>query len=34
MCIFTAIAVSSLFVAFLLKAADKKYGYGLEKANI
>lgn len=34
MCIFTGIAVLSLFVAFLLKAADKKYGYGLEKANI
>lgn len=34
MCIFTAIAVISLFVAFLLKVADRKYGYGLEKANM
>lgn len=34
MCIFTSIAVLSLFVAFLLKVADKKYGYELEKPNI
>ena len=34
MCVFTAIAVLSLVTAFLLKAADKKYGYGLEEANI
>lgn len=34
MCVFTCIAVLSLFIAFLLKAADKKYGYGLEKANM
>lgn len=34
MCIFTGIAVLSLFVAFMLKVADKKYGYNLEKANI
>ena len=33
MCIFTFIAILSLFVASLLKIADKKYGYGLEKAN-
>jgi len=34
MCIFTAIAILSLFVAFLLKAADRKYGYRLEEANV
>ena len=34
MCIFTGIALTSLFIAFLLKVADKKYGYNLEKANI
>ncbi len=34
MCIFTGIAALSLFVAFLLKAADKRYGYGLEKPNL
>lgn len=34
MCIFTGIALLSLFIAFLLKVADKKYGYNLEKANI
>lgn len=34
MCIFTGIAILSLLVALLLKAADKKYGYNLEKANI
>ena len=34
MCIFTGIAILSLLVAFLLKGADKKYGYGLEQANI
>ncbi len=34
MCIFTGIAVLSLLVAFLLKTADKRHGYGLEKPNI
>ncbi|MCD8236599.1 MAG: MFS transporter [Prevotellaceae bacterium] len=34
MIIFTGIACLSLLVAFLLKAADKKYGYKLEEANI
>lgn len=34
MCIFTGIACLSLVVALLLKAADKKYGYKLEEANI
>ena len=34
MCIFTAIAVLSLVVAFGLKVVDKRKGYGLEKANI
>ena len=34
MCIFTGIAILSLLVAFFLKSADKKYGYGLEKANL
>ena len=34
MCIFTGIAVLSLFVGFMLKAADKKYGYKLEEPNI
>ena len=34
MMIFTGIAVLALVVALLLKAADKKYGYNLEKANI
>ena len=34
MCVFTGIAVLSLFIAFLLKAADMKYGYRLEEANI
>lgn len=34
MCIFTGIAFISLFTAFLLKLADKKYKYGLEEANI
>lgn len=34
MCIFTGIACLSLFVAYLLKAADRKYHYGLEQANI
>lgn len=33
MCIFAGIAVFSLIIAFCLKAADKKYGYNLEKAN-
>lgn len=34
MMIFTGIAALALVVALLLKAADKKYGYNLEKANI
>ena len=34
MCIFTGIAVLSLFVAFMLKVANKKYNYHLEEANI
>lgn len=34
MCIFAGIAVCSMLVAFLLKAADRKYGYGLEKPNL
>ncbi len=34
MCVFTGIAILSLVTAFLLKAADKKYGYHLEEANI
>ena len=34
MCIFTGIACLSMFVAFLLKRADKKYGYQLEEPNI
>lgn len=34
MCIFTGIATLSLLVAFMLKAADKKYGYKLEEPNI
>lgn len=34
MCIFTGIACLSLIVAFMLKRADKVYGYGLEDANI
>ena len=34
MCIFTGIACLSLVVAFLLKRANRKYGYGLEEANI
>ena len=34
MCIFTGIAVLSLVIAFALKAADKRYGYGLEQPNI
>ncbi len=34
MCVFTGIAVLSLVTAFLLKVADKKYGYHLEEANI
>lgn len=34
MCIFTGIAILALIVAFLLKLADKKYGYRLEEANI
>ena len=34
MCVFTGIAILSLVTAFLLKAADKKYGYHLEEANL
>ncbi len=34
MCVFTGIAIFSLLVAFLLKAADRRYGYGLEKPNL
>lgn len=34
MCIFTGIAIMSLIVAFLLKLADRKFGYNLEKPNI
>ena len=34
MCIFTGIAILSLIVGFFLKAADRKFGYGLEKANL
>lgn len=34
MCIFTGIACLSMLVAFFLKRANKKYGYGLEEANI
>ena len=34
MCIFTGFAILSLFVAFALKVADKKFGYKLEESNI
>lgn len=34
MIIFTGIACLSLVVALLLKAADRRYGYGLEKPNV
>lgn len=34
MTIFTGIACLALVVAFLLKAADRKFGYGLEQANL
>ena len=34
MCIFTGIACLSLVVAFMLKRADKKFGYQLEEPNI
>lgn len=34
MMMFTGIACLALVVALLLKAADRKYGYGLEQANI
>ena len=34
MCIFTGFAVLSLFVAFALKIADKKFGYKLGESNI
>lgn len=33
-CIFTAIALFSLCVAFMLKRADKKHNYGLETPNM
>ncbi|MCK7531118.1 MAG: hypothetical protein MZV63_08795 [Marinilabiliales bacterium] len=34
MMIFTALGVVALLFGFLLKAEDKKKGYGLEKPNI
>lgn len=34
MCIFTFLAILSLLVGMMLKAADKKYGYKLEEPNI
>ena len=34
MCIFAVFGVIALILAYLLKAEDKKKGYGLEKANI
>ncbi|MCP9611935.1 MFS transporter [Coprobacter tertius] len=34
MVVFTGFATLSLIVAYLLKVADKRYGYGLEKPNI
>ena len=34
MCIFTGIACLSMLVAWMLRKADHKYGYGLEDANI
>ncbi|MBQ8098278.1 MAG: MFS transporter [Bacteroidaceae bacterium] len=34
MIIFTSIAVLSLLIGFALKAADRKYKYGLEEANL
>ncbi|MDO4160312.1 MAG: MFS transporter [Prevotellaceae bacterium] len=34
MCVFTGIAILSLVISFMLKAADKKFGYHLEEANI
>ena len=34
MCIFTGIACLSMLVAWMLKRANRKYGYGLEDANI
>jgi len=34
MCIFTGIACISLLIAFLLRVADRKYGYRLEEANL
>ena len=33
MCIFSGIACLSLFIAYLLKVADRKYRYGLEESN-
>jgi hypothetical protein len=34
MIIFTALGILALIFAFLLKAEDKKKGYGLEMPNI
>ena len=34
MLVFTGFATLSLVIGLLLKVANKKYGYGLEKANI
>lgn len=34
MCIFSAVAVLSMIVALMLKSADKRFGYGLEKPNL
>lgn len=34
MCIFTGVALLSLVVGFMLKSADRKYGYKLEEPNI
>lgn len=34
MFVFTGFATLSFIVAYLLKVADKKYGYGLEKPNM
>jgi nitrate/nitrite transporter NarK len=34
MCVFTGFALLSLVVGFLLRAANKRYNYGLERANI
>lgn len=34
MVVFTGFAVLSLIVAYLLKVANRRYGYNLEKPNI